>query len=83
MHGLSTLIKNKVYGKPLKETTKMLPKNVGRPTSIIRKILLLTFVVGFWVFFYWYQGIEQSNKKSSLETTPPEKLEPLTPKKQP
>ena len=83
MHGLSTLIKNKVYGKPLKETTKMLPKNVGRPTSIIRKILLLAFVVGFWVFFYWYQGIEQSNKKPSLETTPPEKLEPLTPKKQP
>jgi len=81
--GLAPLVKNKAYGKPLKETTKMLPKNVGRPTSIIRKILLLTFVVGFWVFFYWYQGIEQSNKKPSLETTPPEKLEPLTPKKQP
>ena len=61
----------------------MLPKNVGRPTSIIRKILLLAFVVGFWVFFYWYQGIEKSNKKPSLETPPPEKLEPLTPKKQP
>ena len=81
--GLAPLIKNKVYGKPLKETTKMLPKHVGRPTSIIRKILLLAFVIGFWIFFYWYQGIEKSNKKPSLETPPPEKLEPLTPKKQP
>ena len=81
--GLAPLVKNKAYGKSLKETTKMLPKNVGRPTSIIRKILLLTFVVGFWVFFYWYQDIEKSNKKPSLETPPPEKLEPLTPKKQP
>ena len=81
--GLAPLVKNKAYGKPLKETTKMLPKNVGRPTSIIRKILLLAFVVGFWVFFYWYQDIEKSNKKPSLETPPPEKLEPLTPKKQP
>ena len=61
----------------------MLPKNVGRPTSIIRKILLLAFVIGFWIFFYWYQDIEKSNKKSSLETAPPEKLESLAPKKQP
>ena len=86
MHGLSTLIKNKVYGKPLKETTKMLPKNVGRPTSTIRKILLLAFVIVFWVFFYWYRGIEYSDKKPTTETTEktsPEKLEPLTPKKQP
>ena len=86
MHGLSTLIKNKVYGKPLKETTKMLPKNVGRPTSIIRTILLLAFVIVFWVFFYWYRGIEYSDKKPTTETTEktsPEKLEPLTPKKQP
>jgi len=83
MHRLSTIGQKQNIRQPLKETTKMLPKNVGRPTSIIRKILLLAFVVGFWVFFYWYQGIEQSNKKPSLETTPPEKLEPLTPKKQP
>ena len=26
----------------------MLPKNVGRPTSTIRKILLWIFVIGFW-----------------------------------
>jgi len=89
MHGLSTLIKNKVYGKPLKETTKMLPKNVGRPTSIIRTILLLAFVIVFWVFFYWYRGIEYSDRKPTTETTettektPLEKFEPLTPKKQP
>ena len=81
MHGLSTIGQKQSIRQPLKETTKMLPKNVGRPTSIIRKILLLAFVVGFWVFFYWYQDIEKSNKKPSLETTPPEKLEPLTPKK--
>jgi len=81
MHGLSTIGQKQSIRQPLKETTKMLPKNVGRPTSIIRKILLLAFVVGFWVFFYWYQGIEKSNKKSSLETAPPEKLESLAPKK--
>ena len=67
----------------------MLPKNIGRPTSIIRKILLLAFVVGFWLFFYWYRGIEYSNKKPAIEatetteTTPPEKAEPLNSKKQP
>jgi len=64
----------------------MLPKNTGRPTSIIRKILLLAFVVVFWLFFYWYRGIEYSDKKPTTETTEktsPEKLEPLTPKKQP
>ena len=83
MHRLSTIGQKQSIRQPLKETTKMLPKNVGRPTSIIRKILLLAFVVGFWVFFYWYQDIEKSNKKHSLETPPPEKLEPLTPKKQP
>jgi hypothetical protein len=86
MHGLSTLIKNKAYGTPLKETTKMLPKNVGRPTSTIRKILLLAFVIVFWVFFYWYRGIEYSDKKPTTETTektPPEKLESLAQKKQP
>ena len=70
----------------------MLPKNTGRPTSIIRKILLLVFVAGFWIFFYWYRGIEYSNKKPAIETTettettkttPPEKSEPRTSKKQP
>ncbi|MBT3515922.1 MAG: hypothetical protein HOB32_03535 [Nitrospina sp.] len=60
----------------------MLPKNAGRPTSIIRKILLLAFVIGFWVFFYWYRGIEQSEKKQFLTTTPLEKSEPVTSKKQ-
>ena len=62
----------------------MLPKNTGRPTSIIRKILLLAFVVGFWLFFYWYRGIEYSNKKPTIETTettPPVKLESRTSKK--
>ena len=64
----------------------MLPKNTGHPTSIIRKILLLAFVVGFWLFFYWYRGIEYSDKKPTIEateTTPPEKAEPLNSKKQP
>ncbi|SVC79956.1 uncharacterized protein METZ01_LOCUS332810 [marine metagenome] len=67
----------------------MLPKNTGRPTSIIRKILLLAFVVGFWLFFYWYRGIEYSDKKPTIETTettettPLEKAEPLNSKKQP
>jgi len=64
----------------------MPPKNTGLPTSIIRKILLLAFVVGFWLFFYWYRGIEYSDKKPTIkttETTPPEKAEPLNSKKQP
>ena len=67
----------------------MLLKNIGRPTSIIRKILLLAFVVGFWLFFYWYRGIEYSDKKPTIETTetteatPLEKAEPLNSKKQP
>ena len=64
----------------------MLPKNTGRPTSITRKILLFAFVAGFWIFFYWYRGIEYSNKKPTIETTettPPEKAEPLNSKKQP
>ena len=61
----------------------MLPKNTGRPTSTIRKILLLAFVVGFWLFFYWYRGIEYSDKKSTIETTPPEKSELSTSKKEP
>jgi len=61
----------------------MLPKNTGRPTSIIRKILLLAFVVGFWLFFYWYRSIEYSDKKPTIETTPPEKSAPLNSKKQP
>ena len=64
----------------------MLPKNTVRPTSIIRKILLLAFVVGFWLFFYWYRGIEYSDKKPTIETTettPLEKAEPLNSKKQP
>ena len=65
----------------------MLPKNTGRPTSIIRKILVLAFVVGFWLFFYWYRGIEYSDKKSTIETTettettPPVKSESRTSKK--
>jgi len=64
----------------------MLPKNTGRPTSIIRKILLLAFVVGFWLFFYWYRSIEYSDKKPAIETTetiPPEKSESSTSKKEP
>ena len=60
----------------------MRPKNTGRPTSITRNILLLAFVVGFWLFFYWYRGIEYSDKKPTIETTPPEKSEPRTSKKQ-
>ena len=68
----------------------MLPKNTGRPTSTIRKILLLVFVVGFWLFFYWYRSIEYSDKKSTIETTettetiettPPVKSESRTSKK--
>ena len=67
----------------------MLPKNTERPTSIIRKILLLAFVVGFWLFFYWYRGIEYSGKKATIETTkttetaPPVKSESNTSKKEP
>jgi len=64
----------------------MLPKNTGRPTSIIRKILLLAFVVGFWLFFYWYRGIEYSDKKPTIkttETTSPEKSASSTSKKKP
>lgn len=60
----------------------MLQKNTGRPTSTIRKVLLLAFVVGFWIFFYWYRGIEYSDKKPSLDRTPLEKSEPRTSKKQ-
>ena len=86
MHGLSTIGQKQSIRQPLKETTKMLPKNVGRPTSTIRKILLLAFVIVFWVFFYWYRGIEYSDKNPTTETTektPPEKLESLAQKKQP
>jgi len=86
MHGLSTIDQKQSIRQPLKETTKMLPKNVGRPTSVIRTVLLLAFVIVFWIFFYWYRGIEYSDKKPTTETTEktsPEKLEPLTPKKQP
>ena len=61
----------------------MLQKNTGRPTSTIRKVLLLAFVVGFWIFFYWYRGIEYSDKKPSFDRTPLEKSEPRTSKKQP
>jgi len=70
----------------------MLLKNTGHPTSIIRKILLFAFVVGFWLFFYWYRGIEYSDKKPTIETTettetteitPPEKPESSTSKKEP
>ncbi|MCL0045880.1 hypothetical protein M1N16_06575 [Nitrospinaceae bacterium] len=64
----------------------MMPKNIGRPTSIIRKILLLAFVVGFWLFFYWYRAIEYSDKKPTIETTettPLEKSESSTSKKKP
>ena len=66
----------------------MLPKNVGLPTSTIRKILLWIFVIGFWFFFYWYRGIELSNKKNPIEkplpveTPLPEKPESLNLKKQ-
>jgi len=83
---LISLVKNKACGKTSKRDNKVLPKNTGRPTSIIRKILLLAFVVGFWLFFYWYRGIEYSDKKPTIETTettPPEKTEPLNSKKQP
>jgi len=59
----------------------MVPKNAGSPTSTIRKILLLVFVVGFWIFFYWYRGIEQSGKKQSLEPTSVEKSQSLTSEK--
>jgi hypothetical protein len=60
-----------------------MPKTVGRPMSLVRKILVWAFVVGFWLFFYWYQGMEQYKKKSSAGTIPSEKLEPLTSKKKP
>ena len=66
----------------------MLPKNVGRPTSTIRKILLWIFVIGFGFFCYWYRGIELSNKKNPIEkplpveTPLPEKPESLNLKKQ-
>ena len=82
---LISLVKNKVCGKTSKRDNEMLPKNTGRPTSTIRKILLLAFVVGFWLFFYWYRGIEYSGKKPTIETTettPPVKSESRTSKKQ-
>ena len=54
-----------------------------RPISILRKVLVWAFVVGFWFFFYWYRGLEQSNKKSAPDPTPPAQAEPLATKKQP
>jgi len=61
----------------------MLPKETGRPTSTIRKVLLLAFVVGFWLFFYWYRGIEYSGKKPPIEAPSQEQSKPITSKKQP
>ena len=58
-------------------------KNLGRPMGLVRKILVWAFVVGFWLFFYWYQGMEQYKKKLSLETIPLEKSESFNSKKQP
>ena len=58
-------------------------KNVGRPMSLIRKILVWIFVVGFWISFYWYQGMEQYKKNPSVEKIPSNKSEPFTSKKQP
>jgi hypothetical protein len=58
-------------------------KNVGRPMSLVRKILVWAFVIGFWIFFYWYQGMEQYKKNPSVEKIPSEKSEPFTSKKQP
>jgi hypothetical protein len=58
-------------------------KSFGRPMSLVRKILVWAFVVGFWLFFYWYQGMEQYKKKTSVETIPSEKSKPLPSKEQP
>jgi hypothetical protein len=60
-----------------------MPKIVRRPMSLVRKILVWAFVVGFWIFFYWYQGMEQYKKKPFVETIPSGKSEPFTSKKQP
>jgi hypothetical protein len=50
--------------------------------STLRKILLITFVISFWFFFYWYRGIELSKEKSTPSLTHSTQLETLTSKNQ-
>jgi hypothetical protein len=50
--------------------------------SILRKILLIGFVISFWFFFYWYRGIELSKEKPTPNSKHPTKTETLTQKKQ-
>jgi hypothetical protein len=48
--------------------------------SILRKILLLAFVISFWFFFYWYRGLELSKKTPSPNLTNLKQVETLTSK---
>ncbi len=42
------------------------------PISGLRKVLLLAFVLGFWIFYFWYST---SQDKSPAGTPPPAPLE--------
>jgi len=48
--------------KPDREKTgkprdKPLPEeDSGAQISLVRKILIGLFIVGYWVFYYWFQG---------------------------
>lgn len=45
--------------------------------SLIRKIVIWIFIIGFWLIFYWYKipkpPAEQSPQNSAVESVPQEK----------
>jgi hypothetical protein len=46
------------------------PEELEKPTvSRKRKIIVLVFVVGFWIFFYWYKSFQPPSQADSPPVT--------------
>ena len=51
--------KRETPGKEEKPRPKISPVSESGPgpdISFTRKILISTFILGFWVYFYWFRG---------------------------
>ena len=45
----------KKTGKSRAQISPLPEKRSGAQISLVRKIIIGLFIVGYWVFFYWFQ----------------------------
>jgi hypothetical protein len=65
----------------MKEET---PREAQKPViSRKRKLVVLIFVIGFWIFFYWYNSFQNPPEKdtppASIPSVPLEETRPANP----